>query len=178
MAKFVYKMENILSVKYKLEDQAKNVFAEANLALNEEEEKLSNLYARKEEYERQLSGEVMGTLQVLEIRRIAEAVEVVKYYIKMQIIAVNSAKQRVERARIKLNQAIVERKIQEKLKEKISSVEDKINSIKNNEKEEVVQKEETVEVNENNELPPIEAQEEIVPETTEAPVEEQTTTEE
>ena len=118
MAKFVYKMENILSVKYKLEDQAKNVFAEANLVLNEEEEKLSNLYARKEEYERQLSGEVMGTLQVLEIRRIAEAVEVVKYYIKMQIIAVNSAKQRVEKARIKLNQAIVERKIQEKLKEK------------------------------------------------------------
>lgn len=118
MAKFVYKMENILSVKYKLEDQAKNVFAEANLALNEEEEKLSNLYARKEEYERQLSGEVIGTLQVLEIRRIAEAVEVVKYYIKMQIIAVNSAKQRVERARVKLNQAMVERKIQEKLKEK------------------------------------------------------------
>ena len=118
MAKFIYKMENILSVKYKLEDQAKNVFAEANLVLNEEEEKLSNLYARKEEYERQLSGEVVGTLQVLEIRRVAEAVEVIKYYIKMQIIAVNSAKQRVERARIKLNQAMVERKIQEKLKEK------------------------------------------------------------
>ena len=118
MAKFVYKMENILSVKYKLEDQAKNVFAEANMVLNEEEEKLSNLYARKEEYERQLSGQVTGALKVLEIRRIAEAVEVMKYYIKMQIIAVNSAKQQVEKARIKLNQAMVERKIQEKLKEK------------------------------------------------------------
>ncbi len=118
MAKFVYKMENILSVKYKLEDQAKNVFAEANMVLNEEEEKLSNLYARKEGYERQLSGQVTGALQVLEIRRIAEAVEVMKYYIKMQIIAVNSAKQQVEKERIKLNQAMVERKIQEKLKEK------------------------------------------------------------
>lgn len=118
MAKFVYKMENILSVKYKLEDQAKNVFAEANMVLNEEEEKLSNLYARKEEYERQLSGQVTGALHVVEIRRIAEAVEVMKYYIKMQIISVNSAKQRVEKARIKLNQAMVERKIQEKLKEK------------------------------------------------------------
>ena len=118
MAKFVYKMENILSVKYKLEDQAKNVFAQANMVLNEEEEKLSNLYARKEEYERQLSGEVFGALHILEIKRISEAVEVMKYYIKMQIIAVNTAKQKVEKARLKLNQAMVERKIQEKLKEK------------------------------------------------------------
>ncbi len=118
MAKFIYKMENILSVKYKLEDQAKNVFAEANMVLNREEEKLSNLHARKEEYEKQLSGQVTGALQVLEIRRIAEAVEVMKYYIKMQMIAVNTAKQQAEKARAKLNQARIERKIQEKLKEK------------------------------------------------------------
>lgn len=118
MAKFIYKMESILSVKYKLEDQAKNVFAQANMVLNQEEEKLSELYVRKENYERQLSGQVTGNLKIMEIRRIEEAVEVMKYYIKMQIIAVNTAKQQVEKARVKLNHAMQERKIQEKLKEK------------------------------------------------------------
>ncbi len=118
MAKFVYKMESILSVKYKLEDQAKNTFAEANMVLNQEEEKLANLYVRKENYEKQLSGQVSGSLKIMEIRRMEEAVEVMKYYIKMQIIAVNTAKQQVEKARAKLNRAMQERKIQEKLKEK------------------------------------------------------------
>lgn len=118
MAKFVYKMESILSVKYKLEDQAKNTFAEANMVLNQEEEKLANLYVRKENYEKQLSGQVSGSLKIMEMRRMEEAVEVMKYYIKMQIIAVNTAKQQVEKARAKLNRAMQERKIQEKLKEK------------------------------------------------------------
>ena len=118
MAKFVYKMESILSVKYKMEDQAKNAFAEANMVLNQEEEKLANLYVRKEDYENQLSGQVSGSLRIMEIRRIEEAVEVMKYYIKMQMIAVNTAKQRVEKARVRLNRAMQERKIHEKLKEK------------------------------------------------------------
>lgn len=118
MAKFVYKMESILSVKYKLEDQAKNVFAEANMVLNAEEEKLTDLQIRKANYEKQLLGQVSGNLKIMEIRRMEEAVEIMKYYIKMQIIAVNTAKQQVEKARVKLNRAMQERKIQEKLKEK------------------------------------------------------------
>lgn len=118
MAKFVYKMESILSVKYKLEDQAKNVFAEANRVLNQEEEKLTDLYVRKENYEKQLLGQVSGNLKIIEIRRVEEAVEVMKYYIKMQLVAVTAAKQQVEKARVKLNRAIQERKIHEKLKEK------------------------------------------------------------
>ena len=118
MAKFVYKMESILSVKYKLEDQAKNAFAEANMVLNQEEEKLANLHIRKESYEEQLYGQVSGKLRIMEIRRVEEAVEVIKHYIKMQIIAVNTAKQQVEKARVRLNRAMQERKIHEKLKEK------------------------------------------------------------
>ena len=59
MAKFVYRMESILSVKCKLEDQAKNAFAEANMVLNAEEEKLANLYVRKENYENQLLASVL-----------------------------------------------------------------------------------------------------------------------
>ena len=42
MAKFIYKMENILNIKYKLEEEAKNVYSAARAQLNLEEEKLQN----------------------------------------------------------------------------------------------------------------------------------------
>ena len=50
MAKFRYRMQNILSVKEKLETQAKNEFSIAAAAVMEEEEKLDKLIARREEY--------------------------------------------------------------------------------------------------------------------------------
>ena len=40
MAKFKYRMQSILEVKKKLEEQAKNEFVAARAALNEEEDKL------------------------------------------------------------------------------------------------------------------------------------------
>ena len=43
MAKFNYRMQGILNIKYKLEEQAKNEFAAANAALAEEEKKLAEL---------------------------------------------------------------------------------------------------------------------------------------
>lgn len=122
MAKFVYKMENILSIKYKLEDQAKDDFAEAKNKLDLEEEKLNMLYDRKEMYEEKLFSMIIDQLNVLEIKKIEDAVEVIKYKIRLQIIEVNSAKQQLELARIKLNEAIMERKTHEKLKEKAFDV--------------------------------------------------------
>ena len=47
MAKFIYRMQNILNIKYKLEDQAKNEFMIANRALQEEEEKKQQRVSRK-----------------------------------------------------------------------------------------------------------------------------------
>ena len=41
MAKFRYRMQNILNIKEKLEMQAKNEFAAANMELLEEQERLS-----------------------------------------------------------------------------------------------------------------------------------------
>ena len=43
MSKFIYRMQNILNIKYKLEDQAKTEFMLANQVLREEEEKLQKL---------------------------------------------------------------------------------------------------------------------------------------
>lgn len=51
MAKFTYKMQNILDIKYKLETQAKTSFSIAAAKLNKEEEKLEGLVQRKNAYE-------------------------------------------------------------------------------------------------------------------------------
>lgn len=117
MAKFIYKMQNLLSIKLKLEEQAKNTFGEAKARLNREEEKLSGLKKQKKNYEEQLSVSIAGKLDIREIRRTEEAIEIMKYRIRMQSIAVTTAMQQLELARVKLNEAIQERKIQENLRE-------------------------------------------------------------
>lgn len=117
MAKFIYKMQNLLSIKEKLEEQAKNAYSQAMAVLNEEEERLKHLFDRKEEYELILRGEVSDHLNVREIIRCQEAVEIIKYQINLQKVRVNTARQQMEIARGKLNEAMQERKIQEKLKE-------------------------------------------------------------
>lgn len=51
MAKFIYRMQNILNLKLKLEEQQKMEFAAARKRLDEEEDKLHLLFRRKEGYE-------------------------------------------------------------------------------------------------------------------------------
>ncbi|MEG1459193.1 MAG: flagellar export protein FliJ [Acetivibrio sp.] len=117
MAKFLYKMENILSIKYKLEEQAKTSFGQARRLLDKEEEKLKKMEDHRDTYEKILRGEMNNQLNIKEIIRCEDAIEIIKYDIKLQLIAVNIAKQQLELARIKLNEAMVDRKIHEKLKE-------------------------------------------------------------
>lgn len=117
MAKFFYKMQNILNIKYKLEEQAKSAYGAAKAILDEEEELLEQKKAKKEAYEQALYTMVLEQLNILEIKRMENAVEVSKYHIKMQMIAVRNAQKQVEIARKKLNEAMIERKTHEKLKE-------------------------------------------------------------
>jgi flagellar FliJ protein len=135
MAKFIYKMENILNIKYKLEEEAKNVYGAARAMLNLEEEKLQNLYEKQAFYEEQLKQLCTSTLDILAIRKCEDAIEIMKYNIKLQIIAVNNAKMQLEKARIKLNEAMVDRKTHEKLKE--NAFESFKEEIKGQEKKEV-----------------------------------------
>lgn len=117
MAKFIYKMQNLLTIKEKLEDQAKSAFGAAKAKLDEEEAKLLALEGKKEGYEKLLSEKMEGKLNIMEIRQTEDAIEIMKYKMKMQSIAVTTAMQQLELSRIKLNEAIQERKIQENLKE-------------------------------------------------------------
>ena len=118
MAKFIFKMESILSVKTKLEDQAKAEYGIETMRLREEEHKLMLLENRKSGFEQQLFEAVSDRLVILSIKRLEDSVENLKFNIKLQIIVIRKQEERVAQARAKLDNAMKERKIYEKLKEK------------------------------------------------------------
>lgn len=118
MAKFIYRMQNILDIKYKLETQAKTAFAVAAAALRKEEEKLEALRMRKRDYEIKARELANGTLDFLEIRLNRTAIETMKEAIKNQILAVHVAERNLESARKQLQEVMTERKTHEILKDK------------------------------------------------------------
>ncbi len=118
MAKFNYRMQSILDLKIKLEDQEKTNFGLANMRLQEEEEKLRALALRRAGYEKE--GREMrsgGTLDPRDLETNRKAVEAMKVMIRAQMLEVRRAEKDVEAARRRLQDAMQERKIHEKLRE-------------------------------------------------------------
>lgn len=122
MAKFIYRMQNILNIKYKLEDQAKNEFMIANRILQEEEEKKNVLLARKREYQEEAKTLLSSRLDVFRIRENKEAILKMDEFIKEQELVIEKARKVVEEKAQKLALLRQERKAQEKLKEKAFEV--------------------------------------------------------
>lgn len=118
MAKFIFKLENILSIKYKLEDQAKAEYSIEIHKLMEEQEKLDKLYDKMDMFENELTEAVKDTLDLFNIKSLENAVENIKYNIRLQMVVVKNQEIKTEKARAKLDDAMKERKIYEKLKEK------------------------------------------------------------
>ncbi len=118
MKKFLYQMQIILDLKYKIEEQEKNNYSIAKQRLNEEEEKLNSLQQRKLIYENELREMMLSRLLVTQIRRYEEAIETMKHLIVTQTQVVKKAQQVVDLAMAKLEFAMKERKIHEKLREK------------------------------------------------------------
>lgn len=117
MAKFLYKMQSILNIKYKLESQAKTNFTNAANKLREEQEKLDEFRKRKEYYEEKARGLMLERLNVLEIKKAKVAIEKMNEAIKMQLVTVKVAEKNLEAARLRLNEVMIDRKTHEKLKE-------------------------------------------------------------
>ena len=117
MAKFIYRMQNILNLKLKLEEQQKREFAAARKRLDEEEDNLHLLFRRKEGYEeegRRLREDNLNVQDILDNRN---ALLQMDDYIAFQRIQVSKAEAKLEEERQKLQEAVQERKIQEKLRE-------------------------------------------------------------
>ena len=117
MTKFSFRLESILQIKIKREEQAKMEFAAAKMRLNEEEDKLQALKDRKEAYEQELKRLYMGNLDVRRINSTSAAIEVTETQINTQVFAVKRAEKKVAVASDKLSTVMQERKSMEKLKE-------------------------------------------------------------
>ena len=118
MSKFIYRMQNILNIKYKLEDQAKTEFMTANQILREEEEKLELLKKRKAGYEEEVRQLLQKNLQVERIKENQEAIVRMREFITEQMAVVKEAQYQVELKAEKLTELRQERKAQEKLKDR------------------------------------------------------------
>ena len=118
MAKFVYRMQSILDIKIKLENQAKISYGIANRKLAEEQEKLREILARRAAYENEAKELVSGTIDVVKIRENKRAIDVIKSQQRTQMMNVHVAEKNVEAARKHLNDVMTERKTHEKLKER------------------------------------------------------------
>ena len=118
MARFNFRLNSVLNIKTRLEEQQKLNFAAARKALDEEEEKLNNLYARKEGYEEEGRKLRERSLSVQDIIDNETAITRIKEYIEDQTKAVRRAEKRLEEERLKLVDAMKERKTYERLREK------------------------------------------------------------
>lgn len=118
MAKFTYRMQNILDIKVKMENQAKIAYSMASAKLAEEQEKLRAIMVRKAGYERKARELASGTLNVREINECRHAIEVIKSQQRTQMMNVHAAEKNLEFARKALNDVMIERKTHEKLREK------------------------------------------------------------
>lgn len=117
MAKFIYRMQNILDIKYKLEEQAKQHYMEVRMRLNEAQDVLEQLKCRKEEYFAEYRHLVSERLDVLAIEQCKTAILVMDEYIEDQKMVIIQIELELEEAVRLMNEATKERKIHEKLKD-------------------------------------------------------------
>ena len=92
MAKFKYRMQNILDIKQKLEESAKMEFGEANVRVMEEEERLSVIDEKKQAYEAEGGRLRSAKLQVADIKNNTRAISVLGDMKKEQESEVEKAK--------------------------------------------------------------------------------------
>lgn len=118
MARFIYRMQSILNIKEKMEEQARMEFAAARMRLDEEELKLQVLIERKEGYEEQGRELRRNALKVMDIMENRDAIGMIDEFIMGQREQIRIAERALEDARERLKAAMQESKTQEKLREK------------------------------------------------------------
>lgn len=117
MARFIYRMQNILDIKYKLEEQAKQNYIEVRARLNAAKEELKHLEERRWQYMGTYKVLVSDILDVLEIEQCKNAIILMEEYILNQQSVIQSIELELEEAVRQMNEAVKDRKIHEKLKE-------------------------------------------------------------
>ncbi|WP_026651287.1 flagellar export protein FliJ [Butyrivibrio proteoclasticus] len=119
MARFVYRMQNILNLKQKTEGQIKMEFAAASSELNKQLDILEDYFNRKDQY--LLEAEELRNESKLKVQDILDnqyATAQIDVMIKNQAMVVKKCESDLEKVRVRLTKAIQERKMQETLRDR------------------------------------------------------------
>ena len=111
-------MKNILELKEKLEEQEKNNFASRRAALTEEEDKMDAVLAKRDAIVEEGKALRLTTIDINKIRENQRAREYVEEAVKQQRVKVRIAEKNLDAARVKMQAAMQDRKIHEKMREK------------------------------------------------------------
>lgn len=117
MGKFVFRLDNILAIKEKIEEQEKINFGNAQAVLNQAVYEYELLLDRKDGAEEEFRTMLSKGSDALKLKEAGDALEVIKLFCKEQLLVVENEERNVELARKKLEFAMIERKTYEKLKE-------------------------------------------------------------
>lgn len=118
MAKFQFRMQSVLNLKIRLEEQQRNAFAAAKKRLDEEIDKLDALYVRKAGYEQEGRDMREKALHIQDILDNETAILRMNEYIDAQKLVIKRAENQVEAERAKMIEMMQERKTYERLREK------------------------------------------------------------
>ena len=118
MARFRFSLQNILELKMKMETQAKQEFSATAAALAAEEEKLDVLRLKKHNLEQEAEALLYGELNFRDIDDNQLARMQTDEAIMLQKDAIKRAEDVLEKARIKMAEAMMERKTYDKLRDK------------------------------------------------------------
>lgn len=118
MGKFRYRMQNILDLKLKLEEQAKMEYAEQRKRLTEAEQKEQELRDQKDDYMDEAVRLRQDKLNILDIKGNVSALNTMDILIEKQVEVVRQEEEQLEERRARLENVMKERKAQEKLREK------------------------------------------------------------
>lgn len=117
MARFNYRMQNILGLMENFEEQAKQNFADKRRILSEEEEALATLNDKKAKLNEEAKKLRVGAIDVRKIKENDYEKKFIDEEIKKQKVKVHVANKNLENARLRMQEAIKNRKMHEKLKE-------------------------------------------------------------
>lgn len=116
MAIFKYKLQNILNVREKQEETAKMEYAQAQMALNEEEKLLQAIIDEKNAYIEEGVRLRMGEIDPVKMKENENFVKSLQEKEEKQKVQVEVARKAVDAAMYKLTQARTQTKTYEKLK--------------------------------------------------------------
>ncbi|HHV99004.1 MAG TPA: flagellar export protein FliJ [Clostridiaceae bacterium] len=118
MAKFNFKLQSVLDLKIQMEDNKKNEFGSAVQKLEYEKKVLENIKDEKEKNINAFGNELKNKAKVSTLRQINSYISLLGQKIEVQKENVNKASNIVDKKREELLEAVKERKIMDKLKEK------------------------------------------------------------